>query len=213
VTVSAHVPVVPKTGYEGPVIHWKMNYSGPAFRHDGHGHLLIWVKARPVGLADVHAGRLPSGTTTSALPDTLHLQWRRDLPEARQAWPVSYANQSWPANGWEMAIKHGREHEPIAAGKVFVGSNRDDCLPASTRRRRGDLARLYGRPDPDGAAVRQRQGLRRFGRQLRLLLERRYRRVVVEDAGGIGRGGDETVDEEGCSATLRMISSWPGAAG
>lgn len=61
-----------------------------------------------------------SGGTTKALPEPLHLQWVRQLPLPRPAWPASQGNLQFDA-----------VPQPIVVGnRVIVGSTADDSVVA-----------------------------------------------------------------------------------
>jgi len=60
-----------------------------------------------------------SGCSPTDLPEALHLQWQRDLPPARPAWPR------------ESRLIFDPCYEPVAAGKLlFVGSPNDGSVTA-----------------------------------------------------------------------------------
>ena len=86
------------------------------------GFLLVFAAA-----AVAYAGDWPTwrcnaertGATASALPDRLHLQWRRDLPPAETAWPYEPRMQFDPC------------YEPVVLGKtLFVASPNHDSVTA-----------------------------------------------------------------------------------
>ncbi|HEY8505430.1 MAG TPA: PQQ-binding-like beta-propeller repeat protein [Gemmataceae bacterium] len=60
------------------------------------------------------------GATPEALPETLHLQWVRQLPETRPAWPET-----------QPALRFDATHHPVVlGGRVLVASAADDSVTA-----------------------------------------------------------------------------------
>ncbi|MBA4387615.1 MAG: hypothetical protein C0404_06510 [Verrucomicrobia bacterium] len=143
VTNATMFRYVPSTNYTGPdSFTWKVNYWNATTPSTSTVTVSCWMLVKeastnwPTFRADAHR----TGLSPENLPGTLRLQWVRTLPLARQAWPGAGAGQVWPGAknsagyfnttiGVYMGIDFN--YEPIVAdGKVFIGSNRDDCLIA-----------------------------------------------------------------------------------
>jgi len=77
------------------------------------------------------AGRTAASPT--ALPKELHLQWVRQLPAPRPAWPTSQTKLQFDAS-----------YEPVVAGKqLFVGSMVDDAIRAFSTAEGSEIWRFY----------------------------------------------------------------------
>lgn len=74
-----------------------------------------------------------SAVSPEALPDGLQLQWVRQLPESKPAWPAS-----------QQKLQFDRFYQPVVMGhRLFVGSNVNDSLTAYDTRTGNELWRFF----------------------------------------------------------------------
>lgn len=123
----------PNAGYEGAdSFTWRITYdpgSGPV--NTATVTCSLSVEAGTTDWPTFRANAYRTGISVASLPETLHLQWRRDLPEVRQAWPSDRTDGQWISGKSANSMGIDLNYEPVAAdGKVFVGSDRDDCVRA-----------------------------------------------------------------------------------
>jgi hypothetical protein len=77
------------------------------------------------------AGR--SGVSEAPLPETLHLQWVRELPDPQPAWPAS-----------QTKLQFDRSYQPVVLGqRLFVGSTVNNSISAYETKSGNELWRFY----------------------------------------------------------------------
>ncbi|MBA4388584.1 MAG: hypothetical protein C0404_11420, partial [Verrucomicrobia bacterium] len=142
----------PAAGYTGPdSFSWNMTVNGTGTT--ATATCSPWVSDASTNWPTFRGDAFRTGMSPETLSANLQLQWRRVLPLARQAWPGAGASQVWPGAkssqgyfnttvGVFMSLDFN--YEPIAAdGKVFMGSNRDDCMLAYDAATGAELWRAY----------------------------------------------------------------------
>ncbi|MBA4388315.1 MAG: hypothetical protein C0404_10065 [Verrucomicrobia bacterium] len=114
---------VPGTDYVGQdVFSWRIVSSNSTTNATSDtAQCTIWVKdSTTADWPQWRSDEWRSGVSPQALPDTLHLQWRRDLPPVAPAWISA-----------RSTLKFDNTYRPVVLGKrLFVGLNSEDCLVA-----------------------------------------------------------------------------------
>lgn len=98
--------------------------------------LLAVLPAAPATAADWPMWRYDAGRTAASpapLPQELHLQWVRQLPKPKPAWPTSQTKLQFDAS-----------YEPVVMGhRLFVGSMVDDTIRAYSTEDGRELWRFF----------------------------------------------------------------------
>lgn len=146
VTNGTSFRYVPAAGYLGSdSFTWNMTYWNATTPSTNTATVTCWIRVKEAGTdwPTFGADEYRTGVSPMIPPATLNLQWRRDLPSCRQAWPGASDNQIWTGTG-SRGMSIDQNYEPIAAdGKVFMGSNRDDCMVAYDAATGAELWRAY----------------------------------------------------------------------
>lgn len=136
------------------------------------------------------------GATPDALPEQLHLQWVRQLPDSRPAWPPD-----------QTRLQFDLQAQPVAMGRrLFVPSSRNDSVTAYDTRSGEELWRFYADGPVRFAPVAH-------GGDVCFTSDDGYLYCIGAENGKLLRKFNGAPAERLAIGNHRLVSSWPARGG